>query len=147
MCCALHSLRRLAVPIVVGTLLGGCGFFNSEEVATTLPEGPTMEVTASLADIHRCSRISPELQIVNPPRGVERYDVRLIEHGDSDTFLGGGSWPADGSGIIPEGALTRHYRGPCPPTGYARDYSFEVSAMGRHSMQPLAVRIYRFTQE
>ena len=145
--CPLRSLRRLAVPVVVGTLLGGCGFFSSEEVATPLPEVPSMEVTANLADIHRCSRISPELQIVNPPRGVERYDVRLIEHGDSDTFLGGGSWPADESGIIPEGVLTRHYRGPCPPTDHGRDYSFEVSAMGKHNMQPLEVRIYRFTQE
>lgn len=143
---ASSPLRRLAVPaLATSLLLSACA--TGPDEAMTLPEQPSMEVTANLSDIHRCSRISPELQIANPPRGVERYDVRLIEHGESDVFLGGGSWPADESGVIPEGALTRHYRGPCPPANQSRDYSFEVSAMGQHNMQPLEVRIYRFTQE
>ena len=80
---------------------------------------------------------------------ADYFDVRLVEYtGDSqELFLGGGSWDNDGSGVIPEGGLTRHYRGPCPPTGSPRDYAFVVSAMHRGNMQPLSVRIYRFTQE
>ena len=145
--CAPHSLLCLAVSLVAAsTFLTGCSLFGSDE-ATTLPEVPAMEVVANIATLHRCSRISPELQVLKPPRGVVRYDVRLIEHGEDDVFLGGGSWPADESGIIPEGALTRHYRGPCPPVGTSREYSFMVSAMGANNIQPLEVRLYRFTQE
>ena len=35
----------------------------------------------------------------------------------------------------------------CPPAGQSRDYAFVVSAMGKDNLQPLAVRLYRFTQE
>ena len=75
--------------------------------------------------------------------------MRLVEYtGDSqELYLGGGAWDNDGSGIIPEGGLTRHYRGPCPPSGQDRDFAFVVAAMHKGSMQPLAVRLHRFTQE
>ena len=75
--------------------------------------------------------------------------MRLMEFtSDSqEMFLGGGLWNNDGTGIIPEGGLTRHYRGPCPPSGQSREYAFVVAAMSRQSMQPLSVRIFRFTQE
>lgn len=149
--CELHSLRRLALPVVAATaLLSGCGLFGPSDEAPApapLPEVPSMEVTANVTSLHRCSRISPEIQVLNPPRGVDHYDVSLVEHGDADTLLGGGSWKADESGIIPEGALTRHYRGPCPPADKSRDYSYVVSAMAKADMQPLEVRIYRFTQD
>ena len=80
---------------------------------------------------------------------LQDFDVRLVEYtGDSqELYLGGGSWNNDGSGTIPEGGLTRHYRGPCPPSGQARDFAFVVAAMHKGSMQPLAVRLHRFTQE
>ena len=108
-----------------------------------------MTISVSLRDVHRCSRISPEIQLANAPADADYFDVRLVEYtGDSqELFLGCGSWDNDGSGVIPEGGLTRHYRGPCPPTGSPRDYAFVVSAMHRGNMQPLSVRIYRFTQE
>ena len=73
--------------------------------------------------------------------------MRLVEYGDEERFFGGGTWANDGSGVIPEGGLTRHYRGPCPPAGESRDYAFVVSAMSKDNIQPLAVRLYRFTQE
>lgn len=77
-----------------------------------------MTISVSLRDVHRCSRISPEIQLANAPADADYFDVRLVEYtGDSqELFLGGGSWDNDGSGVIPEGGLTRHYRGPCPPT-------------------------------
>ena len=113
------------------------------------PDKTTMTVTVALQDVHRCSRISPEIQITTPPKGTEYYDVRLVEFGDDgqELFLGGGTWEQDATGSIPEGGLTRHYRGPCPQPGKTREYAFVVAAMSRKNMQPLAVRIYRFTQE
>ena len=52
-----------------------------------------------------------------------------------------------GTGIIPEGALTRVYTGPCPPAGQSRQYTYVISAMSHKSKQPLSVRVYPFVQE
>ncbi|MDR1776962.1 MAG: MbtF [Desulfovibrio sp.] len=106
-----------------------------------------MSVQVELREMHRCSRISPEITVADAPDGTAYFDIRLVEYGEEERFLGGGSWPNDGSGQIPEGALTKHYRGPCPPSGRTKDYAFIVSAMPRNNAQPTAVRIYRFTQE
>ncbi|MDR3320455.1 MAG: MbtF [Desulfovibrio sp.] len=106
-----------------------------------------MAVSVELSDTHRCSRISPEITVVDAPDSTEYFDIRLVEYGEEDSFLGGGSWLNDGSGVIPEGALTKHYRGPCPPLGRTKDYAFIVSAMGKSSIQPATVRVYRFTQK
>lgn len=138
---------RFFVPaLCAALLLPACASKENE-----VPEAPRdgMTVNVIMRDVLRCSRISPEIQIADAPAGTEYYDVRLTEFtGDAqELFLGGGSWEHDGSGVIPEGGLTRHYRGPCPPAGRTGSYAFVVSAMNRKSMQPLAVRIYRFTQE
>lgn len=106
-----------------------------------------MNVSVTLRDMHRCSRLSPEILVSAIPAGTEYFDVRLLEYGTVDRIFGGGTWDNDASGVIPEGTLTRHYRGPCPPDGQSRDYSFVVSAMRKGDIQPLAVRLYRFTQE
>jgi hypothetical protein len=106
-----------------------------------------MSVHVELGEVHRCSRISPEITVFGAPAGTEYFDIRLVEYGGEDRFMGGGSWPNDGSGVIPEGAMMKHYRGPCPPFGRAKEYAFIVSAMGKNSIQPAAVRAYRFTQE
>lgn len=137
------ALRLLTPALCAAVLLPACASKETEAV----PGG--MSVTVTLRDVHRCSRISPEIQVAEAPQGTDYYDVRLMEFvGDSqELFLGGGEWDNDGSGVIPEGGLTRHYRGPCPPTGQTRDYAFVVSAMTRKSEQPLAVRLYKFTQE
>lgn len=106
-----------------------------------------MTISVDLREVHRCSRISPEITVAYAPRGTKFYDVRLVEYGEEDRFFGGGTWPEDGSGLIPEGALTRHYRGPCPPAGKRAEYAYVVSAMESETSQPLSVRLYRFTQE
>ena len=140
----LGKARRALFPVLcAAALLPACASKETQEV----PDG--MAVTVTLRDVHRCSRISPEIQVAQAPASTEYYDVRLVEFaGDSqELYLGGGSWNNDGTGVIPEGGLTRHYRGPCPPSGQSREYAFVVSAMTRQSMQPLSVRLYRFTQE
>ena len=137
------ALRVLMPALCAALLLPACAAKETEEA----PAG--MGVTVNLRDVHRCSRISPEITVAQAPNGTDYFDVRLVEYtGDSqELYLGGGAWSNDGSGIIPEGGLTRHYRGPCPPSGQARDFAFVVAAMNKGSMQPLAVRLHRFTQE
>ena len=140
----LGKARRVLTPaLFAAALLPACASKETQEV----PDG--MAVTVTLRDVHRCSRISPEIQVAQAPASTEYYDVRLVEFtSDSqEMFLGGGIWNNDGTGIIPEGGLTRHYRGPCPPSGQSREYAFVVSAMSRQSMQPISVRLFRFTQE
>ena len=137
------ALRVLMPALCAALLLPACAAKEAEEA----PVG--MSITVDLRAVHRCSRISPEIAVAQAPSGTEYFDVRLVEFsGDSqELFLGGGTWNNDGSGTIPEGGLTRHYRGPCPPSGQARDFAFVVLAMSKASMQPLAVRLHRFTQE
>ena len=135
--------RVLILALFAAALLPACASKETQEV----PDG--MAVTVTLREVHRCSRISPEIQVAQTPGSTDYYDVRLVEFTSDgqDLFLGGGEWNNDGSGIIPEGGLTRHYRGPCPPAGQSRNYAFIVSAMNRQNMQPLSVRLFRFTQE
>ena len=136
--------QGLAVVLTV-LLLQGCGLFGGEQEA---PNESGMEISVKFQDVHRCSRISPEIMIVNAPKGATVYDVRLIENqGLEEIVLGGGTWSEDGSGIIPEGALTGHYSGPCPPKGQSRKYIYVVSARHAQNPQPLAVRVYSFVVE
>ncbi|MDR2820659.1 MAG: MbtF [Desulfovibrio sp.] len=107
----------------------------------------TMSISVALRDVHRCSRISPEIDLEGVPPGIDHFDVRLMEYGDGERLLGGGVWKNDDSGVIPEGALARYYRGPCPPPGRSGEYAFEVSAMSKNNIQPVSVRLYKFTQE
>lgn len=140
----LGKARRALFPVLcAAALLPACASKETQEI----PDG--MAVTVTLREVHRCSRISPEIQVAQIPGSTDYYDVRLVEftNDGQDLFLGGGEWDNDGSGIIPEGGLTRHYRGPCPPAGQSRNYAFIVSAMSRQNMQPLSVRLFRFTQE
>lgn len=139
----LYPARALMLPLLFAVLLlAACA---AKEEDSVREEG--MILSVDVREVHRCSRLSPEITVAYAPRGTKFYDVRLIEYGEEERFLGGGTWVEDGSGVIPEGALTRHYRGPCPPSGTNRDYAYVVSAMESETSQPLAVRLYRFTQE
>ena len=133
--------RRGFIALLAGILpLTGCGLFGS---GNTQEEERSMEISVQFQDVHRCSRISPEIKITNPPQGTTSYDVNLVEeYGTEKNILGGGSWAEDGSGIIPEGALTVHYRGPCPPQGQTRKYTYVVAARKDKDPQPLVVRVY-----
>ncbi len=148
------SSLRLVVPAILAgaPLLGACGMFSSE------PESPApavqppiaMEVSVDFRDVHRCSRISPEITVAGAPQGTARYEVRLVEYGDRAMLLGSGIWADnddDGAGVIPEGALTPHYRGPCAPLGSNRRFGYEVRALPKEGSVPLAERTWVYTQE
>lgn len=106
-----------------------------------------MNIQVDFTEVHRCSRISPEITIYNAPVNTRFYDVRLIEEGKEDRYLGGGTWDEDGSGVIPEGALTRHYTGPCPAKDRETTFVYVVSAMENPGGQPLEVRLQRLKVE
>ena len=128
--------------LCVSLLLPAC----SSRDDSVEPSG--MSISVTLRDVHRCSRLSPEIVVESAPQGTRSYQVRLIEYrADGERFLGGGSWEEDGSGIIPEGALTQYYRGPCPAQGQSGKYGFVVAAHGSNTLQPLSVRLYQFTQD
>lgn len=122
-------------------LMGLCACAGKE--AAQKPE-EQMAIAVDFREVHRCSRISPEITVAYAPRGTKFYDVRLVEEGQNERFLGGGVWAEDGSGLIPEGALTRHYMGPCPPKDKETVFTYVVSAMEEENGQPLAVRLYKF---
>lgn len=133
---------------ILGSALVLCACASKEAENVPPPQASdNMEISVDFREIHRCSRISPEITVAYAPKGTKFYDVRLVEGSEMDRFLGGGIWNEDGSGVIPEGALTRHYTGPCPPKDREVEYSYIVSAMDTQNGQPLAVRIYRFKPE
>ena len=133
------ALPRLAIIFAFAALLAACaGKDNPEE------EVDKFTISVDFQEVHRCSRISPEITVAYAPVGTKFYDVRLIESGERERFLGGGVWPEDGSGLIPEGALTRHYMGPCPPKDRKTEYVYVVSAMEEGNSQPLEVRLFKF---
>ncbi len=109
-------------------------------------DGSEMEVSADVSEMHRCSRISPEIEVADAPAMTVTYDVILEDLVDPNRVHGGGMWPADESGTIPSGALTRFYMGPCPPGEDPRHYQYTVKALDAQG-SVLAVRKYVFEQE
>ena len=102
-------------PLLLGAtlMLSACGLWQDGSESPAQPEtSPDMQVEVKLRALHRCSRISPEMVVTNVPKGTDYFDVRLLENEPQERLLGGGSWENDGTGIIPEGALTRVYTGP-----------------------------------
>lgn len=144
-------LKTIVPAMAICLGLSACSLFSSEEPVQEVEvpvKANDMSLEVSLSDIHRCSRISPQITVIDPPAGTTSYAVRLIEFTrDGERYLGGGTWPADTSGIIPEGGLTLHYRGPCPQRGRSGSFAYVVSAMGQDKIQPMAVRLYKFEQE
>lgn len=127
------------VPMLCLFLVLGC--------AASQPPSPfTMEVDVILRSVHRCSRISPEIRIFGIPPDTAHFDVQLEDRTAPRTLHGGGVWKNDGSGSIPEGALTRHYIGACPPAGMSRSYQYVIIAQDVNNV-PLAARIFVFEQD
>lgn len=136
---------KLVYNIFVGLMsiyLIGCSEKSQDVTAE-----PEMEIAVDFQEVHLCSKISPEMKVAYAPRGTKFYDVRLMENGQAERYLGGGRWVEDGTGLIPEGVLTRHYSGPCPPKNQKVSYSYIITAMESENSQPLATRIYRFTPD
>ena len=134
--------RSLALVFLCALGLSGCSSAD-----TTAHE--SMSVAVNFGDMHRCSRISPEITVYNAPRETQYYEVRLTTEGSPSLYLGGGRWKCtgrneDNADVIPEGALVNSYRGPCPSASKSGSHAFRytISAMSRDSATPLAVSTY-----
>ena len=81
----LGKARRALFPVLcAAALLLACASKETQEI----PDG--MAVTVTLREVHRCSRISPEIQVAQTPGSTDYYDVRLVEFTSDgqDLFLG-----------------------------------------------------------
>ncbi|WP_395020630.1 hypothetical protein [Dongia sp.] len=87
-----------------------------------------LTVSFKFGSADKCSRKSPELKIGNAPAGTTQFKVRLRDNDKRSWRHGGGTVAADASGVIPAGALTDGYNGPCPPSG-SHEYEFLVEAL------------------
>lgn len=136
------SCLLLACVLLCSSLLTGCGMSGN---TSDVPEGTRVEV--NFGDRHRCSRISPEITVYNPPRGTAYYEVRVSQVGTSpERYLGGSRWVygglnSDGADVIPEGGLSTMYRSPCPSRP-GETYRFTVYCMSKTSTKPLAICDY-----
>lgn len=81
----LYPARALMLPLLFAALLlAACA---AREEDGSREEGMTLSV--DVREVHRCSRISPEITVAYAPRGTKFYDVRLIEYGEEERFFGG----------------------------------------------------------
>ncbi len=141
-------MRFLPVALLGTALLAGCGGNPTPPAPTHVAQN--MEVSVDLQDVHRCSRISPEIEIPYPPQGTDSFLVNLEDVDDGYRTHGGGSWELQGNledgAIIAEGALTKYYTGPCPPASQSRVYQYVVKALDVNK-KTLSVGTYTFLQE
>ncbi len=139
-------MRFLPYAIFSILLLTACGKGYTPPAPDLSRE---LEVSVDLNDTHRCSRISPEIEIDSPPAGTVSFEVTLEDTTKSGPMHGGGSYEYDGDriAVIPEGALTRYYTGPCPPAAdNGRIYQYVVKALDVNK-RVIGVGSYAFEQE
>ena len=85
-----------------------------------------LDVAVSHAGME-CSQTSPEIQVYGTPSQAHKYVVELKDLTD-DASRGGGESPVNPAGLIPAGALTDDFKGPCPADG-GHTYRYDVKAV------------------
>ncbi len=140
-------MRVLPFALLSALFLVGCG---SQPAPKLIAVEKDMEITVDLREEHRCSRISPEIEIPYPPQGTASFQVLLEDVDDRKRMHGGGSWsleaPLSNGATIVEGGLTQYYTGPCPPNTESRIYQYVVKALDVNK-QIVGVGKYTFLQE
>lgn len=114
-------MRKLAIVLFLFCIAFVC---NQSQAASDSAE---FSIAFRFEGKHRCSSVSPEIQLKNVPAGTVAFNVKMVDKDKPDYKHGGGSVQNDGSGILKEGALDS-YEGPCPPTGM-HTYEFTVVAV------------------
>ncbi len=139
-------MRFLPLALLSMLLLTACG-------KDYVPPAPDLqrelEVTVHINDTHRCSRISPEIEIESPPAGTVAFDITLQDTTKNGPSHGGGTYEYDGdsTAVIPEGALTRYYTGPCPSAAdNGRIYQYVVKALDVNKRM-IGIGTFAFEQE
>ncbi len=139
-------MRILSILLLTTALLSAC---SGKDPSPYPGERRELDVSIDLSARHRCSRISPEINIIDLPEDVEYIDVKLEDTANPKRMHGGGTYDHDGdsTATIPEGALTRYYTGPCPSAyDNGRIYQYVVKALDVNKRM-LAQGTYIFEQE
>lgn len=117
------------VLLLLVTFPLGCGKKTVRE-KIDIPKGAAvMQIDFSWDGIEACEHHSPEIKVAGIPAGTVKFKVRLEDVNRPAWNHGGGEAANDGSGIIPAGALTVGYNGPCPPPEKRHKYEFLVLAV------------------
>ncbi len=122
------STRYLAALLML-LAVAGCAKSQNEKKIEIPKRAAKLEVSFSWAGIAPCTHESPEIRVSGIPSATTQFKVRLINLSQPTWNQGGGEAANDGSGVIPAGALTIGYNGPCPPPDKRQKYEFEVMAV------------------
>ena len=112
-------MPNIRIPIMAAAAL---------TMVTATAQADDLGVAFKWSSADRCSHSSPEIHVSNIPAGTKSFRVRLKDNDVPSWRHGGGTVPADASGVIPKGALTDGYNGPCPPDG-THHYEIIVKAL------------------
>lgn len=128
---AVMRKNSLKIIFIVGMVLSamGCSKKNVDHHLIAIPdEAASMLVSFTWDGIKSCTHDSPEIRVSQIPDGTVTLQVQLKDLTLLPYNGGGGEVDNDGSGIIPAGALTSGYNGPCPRPGERHQYEFWVMA-------------------
>jgi len=116
--------KEIALLIVVGILCVNC---SNED---TGPNIPRINLDFKWPIDQECfDKRSPALTITEIPEGPKSVSVTLYDRSFRRDH-GGGTVPYEGKNIIPEGAVTGTYEGPCPSGwGASPEYELTVKAL------------------
>jgi len=117
----------IAILTVLLILPAGC-VSNPDQIKIP-KDAAEMTVEFSWEGIDACTHDSPEIRVTPIPEGTAELQVRLKDISMPAWNHGGGKVEHDGSGVIPAGALTLGYNGPCPPPDQRHKYEFSVMAV------------------
>jgi phosphatidylethanolamine-binding protein (PEBP) family uncharacterized protein len=120
--------KIISLLILTASIMLTIGCAKNHNTIVIPKDAAEMEVAFSWDGIKACTHESPEIRVARIPDGTVELQVMLKDISLPAYNHGGGSVKHDGSGIIPAGALTIGYNGPCPPPGERHKYDFWVMA-------------------
>ena len=124
----MNKIEMLMISCMI--LISGCVSTQKSPYATEIsPNASELVVDFSWAGTKVCGFLSPEITVTNIPAGTMFLEVTLKDLDVIGVNHGGGRIENNGSGIIPAGALTDRYMGPCPPPDRSHSYQFTVNAV------------------
>jgi len=138
----MFDTRRLAKVTSFGLLIISSSFAFSQEFS----------INWNWKLEHRCSSVSPAIELSNVPKDTLKFDVTLVDFDMRSFDHGGGVFSHNNESkvTIPEGAL-KNYRGPCPPnfSSFGHDYEFSVKAIGSDGKSVIsrASKVKTFSQK
>ena len=115
--------KAIILLIVLGV---GCINCSNEDPDSNIPK---IGIDFNWPNGQECfDKRSPGITIKKIPEGTQSFSVTLYDRSNRRDH-GGGTVAYEGKSIIPEGAVTGTYEGPCPPGwGASPDYELTVTA-------------------